>query len=83
MPLIEHAHFQKPIGQSEGQASSTARTGRLRASGTGKIRSWAAWLRTLPRLDPRERLALPGGGLWPVVSVPGPGGIAELLAYGA
>src|SRR6266496_2804995 len=32
---------------------------------------------------PREWLALPGGGIRPVVSVPGPGGIAELLAYGA
>ena len=26
---------------------------------------------------PREWLALPGGGIRPVVSVPGPGGIAE------
>jgi hypothetical protein len=32
---------------------------------------------------PREWLALPGGGIRPVVSVPGSGGIAELLAYGA
>jgi hypothetical protein len=32
---------------------------------------------------PREWLALPGGGIRPVVSVPGPGGIAELLAYDA
>ena len=32
---------------------------------------------------PREWLALPGGGIRPVVSVPGAGGIAELLAYGA
>jgi hypothetical protein len=32
---------------------------------------------------PREWLALPGGRIRPVVSVPGPGGIAELLAYGA
>ena len=32
---------------------------------------------------PREWLALPGGGIRPVVSVPGPGGIAELLAYAA
>ena len=32
---------------------------------------------------PREWLALPGGGIRPVVSVPGTGGIAELLAYGA
>jgi hypothetical protein len=32
---------------------------------------------------PREWLALPGGGIRPVVSVPGPGGVAELLAYGA
>jgi len=30
---------------------------------------------------PREWLALPGGGIRPVVSIPGPGGIAELLAY--
>jgi hypothetical protein len=33
-------------------------------------------------LGPREWLALPGGGIRPVVSVPGPG-IAELLAYDA
>ena len=32
---------------------------------------------------PREWLALPGGRIRPVVSVPSPGGIAELLAYGA
>ncbi|HEY6313731.1 MAG TPA: hypothetical protein VIY52_23410 [Streptosporangiaceae bacterium] len=32
---------------------------------------------------PREWLALPGGRIRPVVSVPGSGGIAELLAYGA
>ena len=32
---------------------------------------------------PREWLALPGGRIRPVVSVPGPGGIAELLAYSA
>src|SRR4029077_19488413 len=32
---------------------------------------------------PREWLALPGGGIRPVVSVPGTGGIANLLAYGA
>jgi hypothetical protein len=32
---------------------------------------------------PREWLALPGGGIRPVVSVPSAGGIAELLAYGA
>ncbi len=32
---------------------------------------------------PREWLALPGGGIRPVVSVPGSGGIAELLAYAA
>ncbi len=32
---------------------------------------------------PREWLALPGGGIRPVVSVPGSGGTAELLAYGA
>jgi len=32
-------------------------------------------------IGPREWLALPGGGIRPVVSVPGPGGIAELLAY--
>jgi hypothetical protein len=32
---------------------------------------------------PREWLALPGGGIRPVVSVPGTGDIAELLAYGA
>ena len=32
---------------------------------------------------PREWLALPGGRIRPVVSVPGPGGIAELLAYAA
>src|ERR1700731_2504279 len=32
---------------------------------------------------PREWLALPRGGIRPVVSVPGAGGIAELLAYGA
>jgi hypothetical protein len=31
---------------------------------------------------PREWLALPGGRIRPVVSVPGSGGIAELLAYG-
>jgi len=31
----------------------------------------------------REWLALPGGGIRPVVSVPGPGGVTELLAYGA
>ena len=37
-----------------------------------------------PAMDrPREWLALPGGGIRPVVSVPGSGGIAELLAYGA
>jgi hypothetical protein len=32
---------------------------------------------------PREWLALPGGGIRPVVSVPGSGGTAELLAYAA
>jgi len=32
---------------------------------------------------PREWLALPGGRIRPVVSVPGPGGMAELLAYAA
>ena len=32
---------------------------------------------------PREWLALPGGGIRPVVSVPGKDGIAELLAYAA
>jgi hypothetical protein len=32
---------------------------------------------------PHEWLALPGGRIRPVVSVPGPGGIAELLAYAA
>jgi hypothetical protein len=32
---------------------------------------------------PREWLALPGGRIRPVVSVPGPGGTAELLAYAA
>ena len=32
---------------------------------------------------PREWLALPGGGIRPVVSVPGSGGVAELLAYAA
>jgi hypothetical protein len=32
---------------------------------------------------PREWLALPGGGIRPVVSVPGEDGIAELLAYAA
>jgi hypothetical protein len=31
---------------------------------------------------PREWLALPGGRIRAVVSVPGSGGIAELLAYG-
>jgi hypothetical protein len=30
---------------------------------------------------PREWLAMPGGRIRPVVSIPGPGGIAELLAY--
>jgi hypothetical protein len=32
---------------------------------------------------PREWLALPGGGIRPVVSVPGDDGTAELLAYSA
>ncbi len=32
---------------------------------------------------PREWLALPGGRVRPVVSVPGKDGIAELLAYAA
>jgi hypothetical protein len=32
---------------------------------------------------PREWLALPGGRIRPVVSVPGHGGPAELLAYAA
>jgi hypothetical protein len=32
---------------------------------------------------PREWLALPGGGIRPVVSVPGNGDILELLAYAA
>jgi hypothetical protein len=32
---------------------------------------------------PREWLALPGGGIRPVVSVPGSGGVSELLAYAA
>lgn len=32
---------------------------------------------------PREWLALPGGRIRPVVSVPGAGGPAELLAYAA
>ena len=32
---------------------------------------------------PREWLALPGGRIRPVASVPVPGGIAELLAYSA
>lgn len=32
---------------------------------------------------PREWLALAGGGIRPVVSVPGNGGTDELLAYGA
>jgi hypothetical protein len=31
---------------------------------------------------PNEWLALPGGGIRPVVSVPGPDGTAELLARG-
>ena len=30
---------------------------------------------------PHEWLALPGGGIRPVVSVPGRGGISELVAY--
>jgi hypothetical protein len=32
---------------------------------------------------PREWLALPGGGIRPVVSVPGEDGTLELLAYAA
>jgi hypothetical protein len=32
---------------------------------------------------PREWLALPGGGIRPVVSVPGEDGTPELLAYSA
>jgi hypothetical protein len=32
---------------------------------------------------PREWLALPGGGIRPVVSVPGDGGTAELIARAA
>jgi hypothetical protein len=32
---------------------------------------------------PREWLAMPGGRIRPVVSVPGEDGIAELLAYAA
>ena len=31
----------------------------------------------------REWLALPGGGIRPVITVPGTGGTAELLAWGA
>jgi hypothetical protein len=34
-----------------------------------------------PADRPREWLALPGGGIRPVVSVPGRGGITELVAY--
>ena len=33
--------------------------------------------------EPREWLALPGGRVRPVVSVPGDAGVAELLAYAA
>lgn len=36
-----------------------------------------------PAVRPREWLALPGGGIRPVVSVPGDGDAAELLAYAA
>jgi hypothetical protein len=37
-----------------------------------------------PAVDrPREWLALPGGRIRPVVTVPVPGGIAELLAHAA
>jgi hypothetical protein len=32
-------------------------------------------------LGPQEWLALPGGGIRPVVSVPGPDGTAELIAH--
>ena len=60
-----------------------ARARRLRASGTGDNKVMGS-VADDPATDrPREWLALPGGGIRPVVSVPGPGGIAELLAYGA
>jgi hypothetical protein len=66
-----------------GLAGRTARTRRLRASGTGDNKVMGS-VADDPATDrPREWLALPGGGIRPVVSVPGPGGIAELLAYGA
>jgi hypothetical protein len=38
---------------------------------------------SLTAVRPREWLALPGGGIRPVVSVPGDGDAAELLAYAA
>jgi hypothetical protein len=57
--------------------------GELRASGTGDNKGMGS-VADDPATDrPREWLALPGGGIRPVVTVPGPGGIAELLAYGA
>src|SRR5262249_21138406 len=53
------------------------------ASGTGDNRGMGS-VADDPATDrPREWLALPGGGIRPVVSVPGSGGIAARLAAGA
>jgi hypothetical protein len=58
-------------------------TRRLRGPATGENEVMGT-VPEYPGADrPREWLALPGGGIRPVVSVPGPGGIAELLAYSA
>ena len=66
-----------------GWAARPLGPGELRASGTGDNKGMGS-VTDDPATDrPREWLALPGGGIRPVVSVPGPGGIAELLAYGA
>lgn len=55
-----------------------------RASGTEENKVMDTAPGDYPGADrPREWLALPGGRIRPVVSVPGPGGIAELLAYSA
>ena len=71
------------ISQRGGLAGRTARTGRLRASGTEDNQVMGSVPDDPVTGRPREWLALPGGRIRPVVSVPGPGGIAELLAYGA
>ena len=83
LPLTEHAHVQVPIGPAEGQAGSTRSDREAASFGNGEYQVMGSMAEDPATVRPREWLALPGGCIRPVVSVPGPGGIAELLAYGA